>query len=89
METHAEVWAAIRSSGLLEPLVPFLREYVATVDVNKRSLIVEDACEWLASQIGERAGFDLVSRVTALLRTREGEAFIRLCLYRSEPCSAS
>lgn len=81
---HAELWQEIKASGLLNPLLPYLRDFVATVDPNKRALIVEDACEWLAAQVGERAGFDTIARVTKVLQTKDGEEFVRWCLYRSE-----
>jgi hypothetical protein len=74
------IWQALRLLQTWSPLVNYAREFVATVDPYKKSLVVANACEWLASKTDSTLDDQLVRHVSEVLRTKEGEALVRFCL---------
>ncbi len=74
------IWQALRLLQTWSPLVNYAREFVATVDPYKKSLVVASACEWLASKTDSTLDDQLVRHVSEVLRTKEGEALVRFCL---------
>jgi hypothetical protein len=74
------IWQALRLLQTYAPLVNYAREFVATVDPYKKSLVVAQACEWLASKTDATLDDQLVRLVSDVLRTKEGEALVRFCL---------
>jgi hypothetical protein len=76
------IWDALRLLQAWAPLVNYARAFVAEIDPYKKSLIVADACEWLAQQTSVQVDNQLVRYVSDLLRTKEGEAFVRFCLFQ-------
>ena len=76
------IWEALRLLQRWSPLVNYARAFVAEIDPHKKSLIVVDACEWLAQQTDASLDNELVRRVSAVARTKEGEELIRFCLYQ-------
>lgn len=75
-------WDALRLLQRWSPLVQYAREFVAQVDPYKKSLIVADACEWIAQQTDATLDDELVRHVAEVLKTKEGEALVRFCLYQ-------
>lgn len=76
------IWQAIKLLQTWAPLVNYAREFVATVDPYKKSLVVAQACEWLASKTDSNVDDQLVRHVSEVLKTKEGEALVRFCLYQ-------
>jgi hypothetical protein len=74
------IWQALRLLQTYAPLVNYAREFVATVDPYAKSLIVAQACEWLASKTDATLDDQLVRLVSDVLRTKEGETLVRFCL---------
>lgn len=78
------IWEALKLLQKYAPLVGYAREFVTAVDPYKKSLIVSDACEWIASQTNAQADDQLVRLVADILRTKEGENLLRWCLLQVE-----
>jgi hypothetical protein len=74
------IWQALRLLQTWHPLINFAREFAATVDPYKKSLVVSQACEWLASKTDSPVDDQLVRHVSDVLKTAEGEALVRFCL---------
>jgi hypothetical protein len=77
------IWQALRLLQAWAPLVAYGREFVATTDPYQKSLIVSQACEWLASRTDATLDDHLARHVAAVLRTQEGEALVRFCLLQA------
>jgi hypothetical protein len=77
------IWQALRLLQTWAPLVNYAREFVSTVDPFKKALVVTQACEWLASKTDSQVDDLLVRHVADVLRTKEGEALVRFCLYQA------
>ena len=77
------IWQALRLLQTWSPLVNYAREFVATVDPYKKSLVVANACEWLASKTDSTLDDQLVRHVSDVLKTNEGEQLVRFCLLQA------
>ena len=75
-------WDALRLLQKYSPLVNYARAFIGEVDPYKKSLVVADACEWVAQQTDAQLDDELVRRIADVLRTREGEELVRFCLYQ-------
>lgn len=76
------IWEALRLLQRWSPLVNYARAFVGEVDPFKKTLIVADACDWLAQQTDSTLDNELVRHVSDVLKTKEGEALVRFCLYQ-------
>lgn len=74
------IWQALKLLQTWAPLVNYAREFAATTDPYKKSLVVSQACEWLASKTDSPVDDGLVRHVADVLKTSEGEALVRFCL---------
>lgn len=70
-------WDQVRLLVSLSPLVAFGQRFVAEPDTYKRSLVVADAAEWIASKTSMSVDDKIVSSLASVLRTPEGEALVR------------
>jgi hypothetical protein len=75
-------WDALRLLQRYSPLVNYARAFIGEVDPYKKSLVVADACEWVAQQTDAQLDDELVRRIADVLRTKEGEELVRFCLYQ-------
>jgi hypothetical protein len=75
-------WDALRLLQKYSPLVNYARAFVGEVDPYKKSLIVADACEWVAQQTDAQLDNQLVRKISDVLRTKEGEELVRFCLFQ-------
>ncbi len=66
------------------PLIGYGQRLVNEPDTFKRSLVIADACEWLASKTSSPLDDELVRHVGNLLKTKEGEALVRWALLKVE-----
>lgn len=71
------IWEQIKLLNEWAPLLGFGQRFVSEPDAYRRSLIVADALEWLASKTKAKVDDDLVRLVEAVLRTPQGEELVR------------
>jgi len=71
------IWQAIRLLQTWSPLISYGQQFMAETDPYKRGLIVSQAAEWLAAQTDSDVDDQLVRRLAAVARTKEGEDLIR------------
>ena len=72
------IWEKIRLFQEWAPVLTFAQDFLATPDPHRKALVVADACEWLASKTtGTKVDDELVSHISAVLRSKEGETFVR------------
>lgn len=78
------IWDQIRLLQEWSPLLMYGQRFVQTDDVHAKSLIVAEAAEWLASKTKSSLDDQLVDLLSAVLRTKEGEALVRWSLLKAE-----
>jgi len=78
------LWQSLMLLQRWAPLIGYGQRFMAEADPYKRSLIVADAVEWLASQTQARVDDELVSKLAAVLKTPEGEALVRWVMTQVE-----
>jgi hypothetical protein len=77
------IWEQIRLFQEWAPLVGFAQRFTSEPDAYRRSVIVAEALEWVASKTKSQLDNELVTRVVAIAKTREGEEFIRWALSKA------
>jgi len=91
--THAEleqyganlnIWQQIALLQAWSPLIGYGQRLVNESDPYKKSLIVAEAAEWLASKTDAQADDQLVKLLGDIIRTPQGEAVIRWALLQVE-----
>ncbi len=78
------LWQSLALLQKWSPLLRYGQAFVNEVDPYKKSLVVADATEWLASQTQAKLDDQLVKMISDLLRTKEGEALVRFVLLQAE-----
>lgn len=79
------LWDKIRILQEWSPVVSYVQAFLAEHDTHRKALIVADACEWLASKSkNTEVDDELVAHVTAVLRSPQGESFLRWVLKKVE-----
>jgi hypothetical protein len=78
------LWQSLMLLQKWSPLIGYGQRFVAELDPYRKSLIVAEASEWLASQTKAQADDQLVRLVSDLLKTPQGEALVRWCLLQVE-----
>lgn len=78
------LWQSLALLQKWSPLIAYGQKLVAEQDPYKKSLLVADACEWLASQTQAKADDKLVSLLADIIRTPQGEALVRWGLEQVE-----
>ncbi len=72
------IWEQMRLLSEWSPLIGFGQKFVLESDPHKKSIIVADACEWLASKTrATKVDDELVSLLSAILKSPQGEALVR------------
>jgi hypothetical protein len=77
---NLNIWQAIRLLQTWHPLITFGQRFVNTPDPYAKSLVVSEAAEWLASKTDSTADDQVVRHIANVLKTKEGEALVRLLL---------
>jgi hypothetical protein len=77
---NLNIWQAIRLLQTWHPLITFGQRFVNTIDPYEKSLVVSEAAEWLASKTDSTADDQVVRHIANVLKTKEGEALVRLLL---------
>ena len=78
------IWQQLALLQQWAPLIGYGQRLVNEPDTFKRSLVIADACEWLASKTASPLDDELVQHVGNLLKTKEGEALVRWALLKVE-----
>lgn len=78
------MWQSLMLLQKWSPLIGFGQRFVAEADPYRKSLIVGEAAEWLASQTKAQADDQLVKLLADVLRTPAGEALVRWVLSHAE-----
>ena len=78
------LWQSLMLLQKWSPLIGFGQRFVQELDPYKKSIIVGEAAEWLASQTAAQADDQFVRLLSDLLRTKEGEALVRWILLQVE-----
>jgi hypothetical protein len=72
------IWEKIRILQEWSPLVTYVQAFLATKDPHSQALIVADAAEWFAAKTpGTTVDDELVDHLTAILKSPQGESFLR------------
>lgn len=72
------IWDKMRLLSEWSPLISFGQRFVLEADTHRKSIIVAEACEWLASKTRATTVDDeLVSLLSAILKSPQGEALVR------------
>jgi hypothetical protein len=71
------LWEKIRFLQEWSPVASYVRAFLVSRDPHKRALVVADACEWLALKTNTPMDDEFVRRLTAVLRSKEGEEMLR------------
>jgi hypothetical protein len=78
------IWQQIQLLQAWAPLIGYGQRFVNEADPYKRSIVVSEAAEWLASKTNATADDQLVKLLADLLKTNEGESLVRWCLLQVE-----
>lgn len=81
---NLSIWEALKLLQRYAPLVGYARAFTTEIDPYKKTLIVSEACEWIASQTQAQVDDQVVRLIADLLKTKEGEALVRWCLLQVE-----
>jgi hypothetical protein len=77
------IWEQIRLFQEWSPLIGYAQRFTQEADTYKRSVVVGEALEWIASKTKSPLDDELVTRVVAVSKTREGEELIRWALTKA------
>ena len=78
------LWQSLMLLQKWSPLIGYGQRFVQEVDPYRKSIIVGEAAEWLASQTKAEADDQLVRLLADLLKTQQGEALVRWILLQVE-----
>ena len=78
------IWKQLALLQAWAPLIGYGQRFVNEVDPYKKSIIVGEAAEWLASQTAAQADDQFVRLLSDLLKTQQGEALVRWILLQVE-----
>ncbi len=82
--SNLNIWQQIQLLSAWSPLIGYGQRLVNEIDPYKKSIIVGEACEWLAAKTKSVADDQLVRLLSDLLRTKEGEALVRFLVLQVE-----
>ena len=78
------IWQQLALLQAWAPLIGYGQRFVNEIDPYRKSLVVSDAAEWLASKTNAQADDQLVRLLADIMKTKEGEALVRWCLLQAE-----
>jgi hypothetical protein len=81
---NLNLWQSLMLLQRWAPLIGYGQRFMAEADPYKRSLIVADAVEWLASQTQAKVDDELVTKLAAVLKTPAGEDLVRWVMAQVE-----
>jgi hypothetical protein len=81
---NLNIWQQIALLNAWSPLIGYGQRLVNESDPYKKSIIVAEAAEWLASKTDAKADDQLVRLLGDIIRTPQGEAVVRWALLQVE-----
>lgn len=78
------LWQSLMLLQKWSPILAYGQRYLAETDPYKRALIVSDFAEWAASQTQASVDDELVRHLAAILKTEDGEKFLRWIVAKAE-----
>ena len=78
------IWQQIALLQAWSPLIGYGQRLVNELDPYRKSIIVAEAAEWLASKTDAKADDQLVRLLGDIIRTPQGEAVVRWALLQVE-----
>lgn len=81
---NLNLWQSLMLLQRWSPLIGFGQRFVGEIDPYKKGLIVTEMAEWAASQTQATADDQFVRHLADMLKTKEGESFVRFILLQVE-----
>jgi hypothetical protein len=81
---NLNLWQSLMLLQKWSPLLKYGQAFMNEADPYKRSIVVADAVEWLASQTKATVDDELVKRLSDVLKTPQGEALVRWIVVQAE-----
>jgi hypothetical protein len=81
---NLNIWQQIALLQTWAPLIGYGQRLVNENDPYRKSLIVAEAAEWLASKTDAKLDDQLAKILGDIVRTPQGEALVRWCLLQVE-----
>ena len=81
---NLNLWQSLMLLQKWSPLLKYGQAFMAEADPYKRSIVVADAVEWLASQTKATVDDELIKRLSDVLKTPQGEALVRWVVVQAE-----
>lgn len=78
------IWQQLMLLQAWAPLIGFGQRLVNEVDPYRKSLIVAEAAEWLASKTDATVDDEIVKLLSDIIRTPQGESLVRFLLLQVE-----
>jgi hypothetical protein len=78
------VWQALRLLSAWQPLVGYGQRFLAENDPYRKTIIVAEGIEWVASRTDSGVDDELAKLVADILRTPQGEALVRWGVAKAE-----
>lgn len=78
------IWEQLRLLSEWSPLLAFGQRFVAENDPHIKTLIVAEACEWLASKTrATKVDDEIIALLAAILKSPQGEALVRWAIEKA------
>lgn len=77
------IWEQLRLFSEWAPLIGFAQRFSAETDPYRRAVIVGEGVEWVAAKTKSPVDDELVQRLVAVAKTREGEELVRWALLKA------
>ena len=81
---NLNIWQQLALLQAWAPMIGYGQRFVNEADPYRKSLIVAEAAEWLASKTSAKADDQLVRILSEILKTQQGEQLVRWCLLQVE-----
>ena len=78
------IWQALRLLSAWQPLVGYGQRFLAETDPYRKTIIVAEGLEWVASRTDSGVDDELAKLVADILRTPQGEALVRWGVAKAE-----
>ena len=78
------IWQQLALLQAWAPLIGYGQRFVNEIDPYRKSLVVSDAAEWLASKTIAQVDDQLVRLLADILKTPQGENLVRFLLLQAE-----
>lgn len=78
------IWQQLALLQAWAPLIAYGQRFVNEPDAYRKSVIVSEAAEWVASKTQASIDDQLVRMLSDILRGKEGEALVRWFLLQAE-----